>query len=241
VSQPIQKLKNINRLFVNDIEVIYSRQAHENAIIYLHGFPGPYELLPSGTLRVADQLFDFLSSKYDFYYPLYTIKHSFSLLNTLTDCAKILEEIRRRKTYKTISLVGQSWGAVIALHLSSLHNFEQLFLITPFISIPKGEAALKLVQLFSHQYPGLIPPTSIEKIVQELATITELHLPEENLKKTGCNTIIFAAENDEIIKLSAIKDIAVVNEKVKLIVLPRQSHNIENRDEFRSVFINEIN
>lgn len=240
VGQSLITSNRVNRITVEEIDVICSNQNHENAILYIHGFPGPYETLQPGTLRVADQLFDYLSSKFDFYYPLYTIKQSFSLLNSLSDCAKVLKEITNKNKYSSITLVGQSWGAVIALHLSSTYNFKKILLITPFLSIPKGDASVILVQAFCQQYPGLLPPETFEKVVNELITIGENDAPIKNIKNTKSDIIIFASEKDEVVPLPAVRAVASVNEKAKIIVLSDQSHSIENRNEFLRIFQNEI-
>jgi esterase/lipase len=216
---------------IGPLKILKSQTDHRKALLYFHGFPGPYEALPPGEFRIVDALRDDIVKAYDFYYPLYSLKEerAFNFEETIADGMTALEFVLQNKAYDSIVLVGQSWGAIIAMAVSRQFQFEKILLITPFLALPTGEAAVQLFNHYSARYPRLLPQTEKARFQQQIENISNLHNPQDALQATRTEIFIFASENDEVISLKKIREAVGEKSDVYIFVLPGQTHKVEDR------------
>lgn len=235
----LDALKSFN---IGSLEMKASTADLDHAVLYLHGFPGPFEKLPAGESRIVDLLWEKIAQKYDFYYPLYTLirDQDFDFQKSLAHGAQALSFIRSRKAYKSITLVAQSWGAVIGLALSSEFNFRKVILITPFLEIPTGSAATEVVRYYSQKFPALLPPEKVSQFAKQLELLSMNNSPRRELERTASPVSVYASELDEVISLKKIRDVMSVNPSAKLKVLPEQTHKVEDRSEIASLVLSEL-
>jgi pimeloyl-ACP methyl ester carboxylesterase len=239
---PLADSENIEKHDIGNIDLLVSNHQSKRAILYLHGFPGPYEELPIGETRFVDHLFRYVSHSFDFYYPLYTIckQSPFSFIDSLADVALVLDFLLKSKTYESVTLIGQSWGAVVALSLTARFDFSKVILVTPFLHIPYGVEGQSLVKKYSQQYPLLLQPIQLPKLMDEFDYMAKFLSPAHFLPSIDCPTSIFAAEQDEIVPLRIVHKILAHNPKARLHVLVGQSHKIEKRSELGRLIFDEI-
>lgn len=245
LAMPVTSLQNsesMSEFTLGQLRVLKSKTKHRHALLYFHGFPGPYEVLQPGEFRIVDALHDDIVSHYDLYYPLYTLKHAgpFSFEETLQDGLKVLNYILEAKQYESIVLVGQSWGAVIAMAVSREYNFEKILLITPFLSIPSGEGARLMFNYYSEKYPELLPRSEAQRFEEQIESIRCFHNPKEALLGSSSKICVFAAENDEIISLKKIYEAVKDKRSIEVILLPNQTHKVEDRFALQSRFRNAL-
>ncbi|MCB0363182.1 MAG: alpha/beta hydrolase, partial [Bdellovibrionales bacterium] len=221
----------MKRESLGTIDILCASKSHQAAILYFHGFPGPFESLAEGQFRVVDHVFASISDRFDFFYPLYTIKKqsSFSFLQSIEDGRRALDFVLEKKRYESVVLVGQSWGAVVGLPLIEEYSFKQTILVTPFLYLPLGELGADLVKTYSHLYPDLLLPEFIPNLVDEFWELARCHQPMKYLNIVSNRTSLFAASDDEVISLNRIRELCRKLTDLKLIVLERQTHLIQDR------------
>lgn len=224
------------------LEILTTPPRHDRALLYFHGFPGPYTTSSASELRVADQLFPEIFPHFDFYYPLYSRKAAgtFSFEQTIDDGRKAFRFLRSRQSYRSVTLVGQSWGAVIALALARDASFERVILITPFVALPTGASALKTAQHYSAKHPDLLAPERVPEIVAQIERLAKDQSPAEALAKLRSEKIVFAASADEVIPLKAIQHILNATGPARLHVIEGSTHELEDREELVRIFRDEL-
>jgi esterase/lipase len=231
----LQSSPAMTTVHVGTLNMLVSKTDHENALLYFHGFPGPFEVLPPGELRIADQLHSDIVEMHDYYYPLYSLKSGgkFNFEETIQDGFRALDFLHRQKAYKSVTIVGQSWGAVIALALSRKFYFKKILLITPFLFVPTGSAALQTIQYYSEKYPELLPPGQVGTFVGQIERIAASYCPKEAFLATTAPSIVFASDADEVVPFKKIADLVSKKATAKLIILEGQTHKVEGRTSFR--------
>lgn len=238
-ARPLTELDSLTRLALEDLDVVVSDKSSRHAILYFHGFPGPFEKLPSNEPRIADEIYLDVKADFDFYYPLYSLKRTagFSFEETLKDGIRVFEHINSQKKYTSLTVIGQSWGAVIAVELARKHLLDQLILITPFVGIPTGKVAQGMVAHYSSLYPGLLKPNLKAEYVSEIEIIAANHSPSGALISSKNAVRIFASENDEVVPIELVRKIAAQNPLITLEILNGQTHKVEDREPLRKALL----
>jgi esterase/lipase len=231
--KPMIENLDLARTDLGNIDLLFQFNSHDTAVLYFHGFPGPYEVNKGDNLRFVDFLFEELKEKSDFYYPLYTMckKEPFSF-NKLIEASELaLDFLNSKKNYKNIILMGQSFGTVLALPLLSKQLFTKVILITPFIQIPKDEAANTLVKHYSQLHPELLSPQNIEVLCQEFQELAADFQPLSFTSLHSRQIHIYAAEKDEIIPINLLEKLSNMSKKIKLNTLKDETHVLNRKKE----------
>ena len=231
---PLRTSRDMKQIMVDGLPVLVSKTNHRKALIYWHGFPGPFRPQGDDEIRLADHAFTVAHSDYDFYYPLYTDSQlgSFDFLKSARLGPSMLDFVRRQKSYDSVTVVGQSWGAVIAVNAWDANQIHKLILITPFLGLPTGEAASKILLHYAMTYPSVLAGRMSDYLSQ-IAGVAAIFNPSAIMKNTGGRVRIIAGSSDEVVSLKTIK--ALLPADSKLIVMEHQGHDIKDRSHFEKI------
>ncbi len=234
--------KMIKKVQHSNIDILESRYGHQNAILYFHGFPGPYQPLSEGETKVVDHIFEEIKDSVDFYYPLYTLKKTgpFTFIESFRDAENVLNYLTDKHSYKRVYLIAQSWGTVVSMPLTQVTSFKKIILITPYFVVPQGEVGANVVKKYSQLYPQLLRSHLQEQLIEEFEYIAQNKSPMKFLLPSLTNKTVIASEMDEIVSLDSIKHCTQKMKNTKLIVLPNQSHIIKNKNHVGTIILNEI-
>lgn len=240
--KPLISNPTLKRIDVGNIDLLAHKSGKSSAILYFHGFPGPFEVLEGNNLRAADFVFDVIREEYDFYYPLYTMSKTkpFSFTQSMQDAVSAFEYVKRGN-YDSVTLVGQSWGTVLSMPLIELFDFSKIILVTPFLKVPADEEGEALVRKFSAQHPQLLSPQHLTTLCEEFNIIAKEKQPLGFLKDVSDKTTLIVSEHDEIVPLAMVKALGHHFPKLKIEILANQPHVIENKENFAQLFYEKIN
>lgn len=153
-------------------------------LIFFPGFPGEaYERSP-GEKRVIDQVCTISTGKnYVFstiQYPGIKDQKKFSFLSALQESFNELE----RYSGNNITLVGQSFGGLLAILVSRKFKVKKTLLITPFIVRPTDDEVKDLLKFYSNEFPAMIEKNRLSEYFDEISTLfNSLVHGEKKLRK----------------------------------------------------------
>lgn len=236
---PLAESSLIESTTVGDLEVLCSVRGHAKALLYFHGFPGPAVPLPLGERRVIDALYSGFCEEHDFYYPLYTkpINRMFSFDHSLQD-AEIAARVLRSSFshYSSITIIGQSYGAVMAARITPSLPGANFILLTPFLGVREDQHLLKLVQGFHKLYPSFVTRELVQPYFEQLKELSQSLRFDEAFSEIS-NLNVLAAERDEIVPLSAVERMVGALPKARLRVLANQTHALEDRQQLKTALM----
>jgi len=184
-------------------------------LVYVPGFPG--EAIPRNLNeeRVVDSIVKLSACKNIplelVSYPGILNEEKFSFKNTQTHTLNFIKD--KIEKGHDITLIGQSWGGLIALSAHEMFKLKKLILITPFILPLSREELEPLLNIYSVEFPNLIPNSSIRSCVDEISTIFNF-LNDLNFNDMKNNDVrIIGALEDEIIPINLLREI-VSNKKI---------------------------
>jgi len=185
-----------------------SKKRNDKAYIFFSGFPGPAVPLPDGEVRLGDSLSKlFEANDFDFYYFYYSgvqpSKGKFSFYETIQDSYKVIEHVIGLE-YDTISLIGQSWGAIPAINACKYFlgkkPIENLLFITPYCSIPTKTTVKPIIEEFCTKLPNLLDWKPPRAHISDLEIIRKSFSPMDvtaNINEP--NIFVAAGKQDEVV------------------------------------------
>ncbi len=162
----------------------------DDLILYLHGFPGAYQKQSFKQRRAVDSLYSVLKPNQAFLYPLYTQDRPFSPRQSFQKILKTLFSLNIRRP---IHLMGQSFGALLALNLCREIPVSKVSLLTPFVGYEDVSIIENFVRDFAASLPVLIPEDEILKVSREILAL--MKVANQSIQEIEANLLL--ATRDE--------------------------------------------
>jgi esterase/lipase len=175
-------------------------------LIYVPGFPGEAVPRIPGEKRVVDVVSDIAAQRnLEFEiisYPGIKNNEQFTFEKTQSHTLRVIQE-KAQKGY-SITLIGQSWGGLISLLAVDQVAIDHLVLITPFLIAPTHEEMIGILDMYSSEFPNLIPQESISSNANSVIKFFE-HLQELRKKENiNAQAKVLIAKQDEVVHANAL-------------------------------------
>src|SRR3989338_1209917 len=180
----------------------------EEACLVLHGFPAETPIRPEYEKNkdIAAEIARAVNM--DVYLPHYRglgkSPGPFSFHRTIVDSFELAKKLLSDFKYRTVHIVGHSWGALVAMNLAKdLGDFGgKLILLSPFNVIPSDDILRRVLSQICDGLAIEFEKGGIEGAVQEIREIANARNPRfiAGSLKTKKNqvTIIQALQDDEV-------------------------------------------
>lgn len=146
----------------------------KEVVIFLPGFPGEAYTRTSGEVRVVDLVEKATGLRKKTYvpvtYPGIKTKEPFSFQRTLDSAFKKIE----MNESKEITLIGQSWGGLLAFLASKKFTLKKILLITPYLMRPSRQEINEILGFYADEFPTIIHKTKIEQLSEEIEMLFDL-------------------------------------------------------------------
>jgi surfactin synthase thioesterase subunit len=176
----------------------------QEVVIFLPGFPGEAFARTPGEIRVVDLVKKITGQKKKSFvpvvYPGIKTKEPFSFEGTLESAIKEIEEIGS----KEITLVGQSWGGLLAFLISKQFSLNKILLITPYLIHPSEEEIKEILSFYAEELPTIIQKIKIDELSSEILRLFSQLSNYENRSHQEIKALV--CKEDETISIEKIKD-----------------------------------
>jgi esterase/lipase len=203
---------NVKRrnLFLGDIYLsVFSNDSRSGeAVLYFHGFPGP--TLDNSVVSLAELLAEHIGVSRTLYAPRYSglaeSNGKFSFLSSIYDGLSLLYHILSMR-YSKVSIVGYSWGAVVALNCFRhipVRVRGMLVLLAPVTHLPKNAAAESTAQGLIKSVPWSLRHQTVENLVLDWEVINAEHNPYAAAEKISPDQIyVIQGSQDDVVPQSS--------------------------------------
>jgi pimeloyl-ACP methyl ester carboxylesterase len=205
----------------------------ENAFLFFHGFPAD----TNKNEDFAKALAEINSHSFVLHYSgLGASNGLFSLAATIEEAKNLLHFVKNKSTYKSIYIIGHSWGGLVAINLLKQipFQFKKAALLAPFCILPDEQIATEILEDFCiNQKQNHNRQYDINALLKEYKTIklkNDLIDVGSALKNTTTPILIIQGTHDIVsIPEGAMKLSMSLGNTSQLIEVDDEHHFI-NRD-----------
>ncbi len=210
---------------------------NKSAVLMLHGFPGWINKNYDIAERLALQ-------GHSVFLPHYRgLGHSkgrFSFEKSITDIEALIETINAEFRLKKLSLIGHSWGGLVASIISPA-NLHKTCLLAPLINLPNKKALIKLTSDLIVEHPndcGNHTPASLAALFRDLTG--KILKKDLSIRAKNNQLVIFHGSQDSVINPALSKKLKLVVPKLRLNVLYDDHSFSKDRRHFLSLIESEF-
>lgn len=217
------------------IKVIRARGSPEHVLFYFHGFPGPLpDLNPKPPLAPDVNRETGLEIIAPEYRGLGGSSGRFSFLGSLSDADRVFDHYRGLYPTSRFSVLGYSWGALPALDVWKVVPEEQrrrLVLLAPAIVSPGRDVIESMARDWLTDYHRVLAhySGSVSHIIDEIEECLVRVSPLGTLARNHAHTSIIHGEQDDVVPFSLSKMVCSQIPGIRLVPLPEQGHDFEDR------------
>lgn len=227
------------------LSVFTNDYTSDEAVIYFHGFPGP--TLDNPVISLSELLAESLGDTRTLYAPRYSglaeSNGQFSFLSSIYDGLSVLYQVLSKR-YTKISIIGYSWGAVVALncfdHIPP-HKRGRLVLLAPVTQLPKNDVAKYMAEALIQSSPWSLRHQTTDSIALDLKFIDAEHNPFAAAQRIGAERIcVIQGMRDEVVLKSVTDEfVASLGEGTSYIVFD-EPHSFADKSTLMEAIKNAI-